>query len=546
MNIGVKKTMAYLLFVVLLVSLAGCTRQDMSQQDLDLQKMDQAAASSLQPVPQQKKMVLHLPAEDTGSRNPFSHAGSKLSVNPLLYQSLYTLDDDYIPQAVLASAMREEGRAYTITIQPDARFWDGTSVTAEDVVMSLREALKYPAVFPSLSRAVESCSVTEGGQVLILLWQEDRNASALFTFPICKSGTQSEPLPVGSGAFLLDSFSSVRMRRNPYYKSFEDASEAERISREVEAVELVPVADDEALEYMLKIGVIDFYFSADTDSDLYGYGSVERLTLNRMTFLGFNRSGNSLMRGDDLVQLIRSVLNKEQMVTYAYGSFAEPVDYPFHPGYWERINGDRLLEQTQMSAIPEVPPAEGAAVPSDSPPAIEEMMNRLGYTEKDESGFWIRSVWGGGVQRLSLRILINEENEPRRQMAQLLAEELANLGIECQLISESYELYLQSVAARRFDLYFGEIQMEANMDPSPLFLTENAGRLGFDYNPALEEAAAALKTGQMNLKGFLDMFDKAGIIEPICYQKGRFSYSRNLPGDFIALNRRLFLDIQNW
>ena len=138
----------------------GCTRQDMSQQDLNLQMMESASAPVAAPPPEQKKTVLRLPTEDTGSRNPYSHANAKLSITPLLYQSLYTLDDDYIPTEALASSMREEGRAYTITLQPNARFSDGSQVTAQDVVASLQEALKFPSAFSSLFRSVESCSET--------------------------------------------------------------------------------------------------------------------------------------------------------------------------------------------------------------------------------------------------------------------------------------------------------------------------------------------------------------------------------------------------
>ena len=131
-------------------------------------------------------------------------------------------------------------------------------------------------------------------------------------------------------------------------------------------------------------------------------------------------------------------------------------------------------------------------------------------------------------------------------MALELAGILTELGIECQIVSEAYDTYLQSIAARRFDLYLGELEMEPNMDLSRFFSSENAPRLGFEYSAALEEAAIFLKTGQTGYKDFLSAFSDAAVMEPICYRKGCFSYSRNLPGDFISLHRELFLDIQNW
>ncbi len=536
---GVQKAIVWLL--LLAAALSGCARQDMSQQDLNLQKMEQASQSAVQPLPQQQKIALRLPVGDSGNLNPFSNAGSRLSVTPLLYQSLYVLDDDYVPRGVLVSSMEVEGRACTITLQPGARFSDGTLITAQDVAASLWEALKYPSSFPALSRGVESCSAAED-KVVILLRQEDRNAAALLTFPICKSDSLANALPVGSGAFVPES-SGTRMRRNPYYNSFKDSGQLQ-LPAEMETIELVPVADDESLEYMLKIGVIDLYFSADADSNLYSYGSTERLTLNRMTFLGFNRSGNSLLRSPGLVQVIQNALDKERMVSYAYGDLAQPVDYPFHPGYWERIQGDRLLEE-ERALEDSSSPLSSSAAEGGGPPTMEEAAGLLGYSQRDEEGFWVRES-RGNVQRLSLRILVNAENEPRQQMALELAGILTELGIECQIVSEAYDTYLQSIAARRFDLYLGELEMEPNMDLSRFFSSENAPRLGFEYSAALEEAAIFLKTGQTGYKDFLSAFSDAAVMEPICYRKGCFSYSRNLPGDFISLHRELFLDIQNW
>ena len=187
-----KNALVWVLFLSL--PLGGCTRQDMSQQDLELQKMEQVSAPETVPPPQQQKTALRIPAEDSGSRNPFSRAGSKLSVSPLLYQSLYVLDDDYIPHEVLAASMVQDNRVCTISLNSSARFSDGSQVTAADVVASLREALKYPRAFPALSRSVESCSVS-GDQAVIVLAQEDRNAAS----PCVNQAPSPIPCPSGAG-----------------------------------------------------------------------------------------------------------------------------------------------------------------------------------------------------------------------------------------------------------------------------------------------------------------------------------------------------------
>jgi hypothetical protein len=55
-----------------------------------------------------------------------------------LYETLVRLDCDGVPQPALAASWTssESGRRWTLTLRPDARFWDGGPVTAREVIAS--------------------------------------------------------------------------------------------------------------------------------------------------------------------------------------------------------------------------------------------------------------------------------------------------------------------------------------------------------------------------------------------------------------------------
>ena len=61
-----------------------------------------------------------------------------LSAYNAVYESLVTLDDDYLPQPCLAESWEESasGRTWTFYLRQDVRFSDGTPLTAQDVVAS--------------------------------------------------------------------------------------------------------------------------------------------------------------------------------------------------------------------------------------------------------------------------------------------------------------------------------------------------------------------------------------------------------------------------
>ena len=304
----------------------------------------------------------------------------------------------------------------------------------------------------------------------------------------------------------------------------------------IEEVILIPVTERESLEYMLKIGAIDFYSIPDTSSDSHSYGSNEYFPINRLTFLGVNRKNSSLLAYDDVLNPIKEALNKEQIVSYACGSTAQVTDVPFHPGYWK----------TESLSLPRPEPelemADGLPAEPVSDP-FAELIGQFGYDRKDEDGYWIRT-YRNLSYRLSFDLLVNTENEARLQMAELMREQLADFGVELNIVTKSYTEYLQAIAYRQYDFYIGETQLSVNMDLSHLFTEENAAALGFSYDPVLYDMALQLKRGMIGYEQFLEYFAETGIMEPLCYRYGGISYSRNLTASFIEQYRSLLYQVQ--
>ena len=61
-----------------------------------------------------------------------------LSIYNVIYESLVTIDDDYLLQGCIAESWEENsgGKVWTFHLRSDVRFSDGTPLTANDVVAS--------------------------------------------------------------------------------------------------------------------------------------------------------------------------------------------------------------------------------------------------------------------------------------------------------------------------------------------------------------------------------------------------------------------------
>lgn len=82
----------------------------------------------------------------------------EFSIAQNLFGGLYRFDERLQEQPDLAAAMPEvspDGLLYTIKLRPDAQFWDGYPVTAQDVVFSWNRAIDENGSFASIFQPVD-------------------------------------------------------------------------------------------------------------------------------------------------------------------------------------------------------------------------------------------------------------------------------------------------------------------------------------------------------------------------------------------------------
>ena len=128
--------------------------------------------------------TLKLPYSKGDKLNPFT-ATSMLNqqLMPLIYDGLFALDKNYNPQPLLASNYSRSGRTLTVSLA-SAKFSDGSSVSASDVVASFESAKKSPAYKTQLANF--SSAKVSGNSVVFSLADDDPYAINCLTFAVTK------------------------------------------------------------------------------------------------------------------------------------------------------------------------------------------------------------------------------------------------------------------------------------------------------------------------------------------------------------------------
>lgn len=181
------------------------------------------------------QLVLH----DLGSYdklNPFTLKGTPpAGLDELVFETLAvpSLDEPFASYGLIAKdiALAEDKLSVTFTLNEEARFSDGTAITAEDVKFSL-DTLKSPAASPSYQiyfQDIASAEVLDPHRVRFHFSQRNRElhmiASQLPVFS--KKFYTAHPFdapdmtpPVGSGPYLVKEIipgKSITYSRNPRY-----------------------------------------------------------------------------------------------------------------------------------------------------------------------------------------------------------------------------------------------------------------------------------------------------------------------------------------
>ncbi|MGI9369576.1 MAG: extracellular solute-binding protein [Ruegeria sp.] len=175
------------------------------------------------------------------SLNPYSRKGRSGALTTIQYDRLIESTDDSVGQyyGVLAESLEyDEGRNYVIFhMRPEATFWDGTPVTAEDVVYSHRLFIEQglPSYAQAVGRMVTGAEALDQHTVKFSFSPEVTRRSLIETvgstpvfskawFEADESRRLDEPrleVAVGSGPYKLDSYDINRRilykRRDDYW-----------------------------------------------------------------------------------------------------------------------------------------------------------------------------------------------------------------------------------------------------------------------------------------------------------------------------------------
>lgn len=377
------------------------------------------------------------------------------NLTSLVYSGLVRITETGETANDLASDVNisDDGLVYTVTLNPEARFHDGTAVTADDVVYTIQK-IEDPLIKSPRRGNWEGVVVEKVDDLTVKFTLKKPYPPFIYNLTtgilpkhIWKNVTDEEfsfsqfnTLPVGSGPYQVD-----RVERNQggipdYYR-------------------LTPFKKVLGQAPFIKNLVFSFYASEDQLVSAYNNGDVESIggispemlsklklkgaqvihaPLPRIFAVFFNTSASKVLALKEVRQALDLAAPKEEIVTDALGGYASPISgalpaglYPWTSQVSATTSAQRLEEAKKLLAANGWKP------------------NSIGVLEKKS-----------GKDTITLSFSISTGDAPElKNVAQHLVSTWQSLGAQVDLlVYETGELNQSVIRPRHFDaLLFGEV-----------------------------------------------------------------------------------------
>ena len=386
-----------------------------------------------------------------------------LSAYHAVYESLVTMDDDYLPQPCLAESWEESasGKTWTFHLRHDVRFSDGTPLTARDVVASADYILAKAkdenttdhGYYQNLARFVDSFSAKDDYTVVVKTANGRSYYGLLFqmTFPVVPEAFVSMDNPPGSGPYVIAEFhAGDRM----WLSANTNWWQAQPQVREI--LFMFHNTSSSVVE-SYEFAQVDACFTRSVAGAQHKTGA-NSLTMsyrtNQLECLYMNNNASELTL--EVRQAIRCLIDKNKLVSNAYLGLAVPSNFPFYPGTWMYNDS---LDSYFTHDVEEA----------------KRLLAEAGWEDLDDNGVLDRVDANGDLKHLHLRFYYYEEpdNNVREEAANIITAALADVGIECKITALSMTGLLEKVKSGSFDLALIAFAMDVTPDPGFMLMSVN-------------------------------------------------------------------------
>ncbi len=357
----------------------------------------------------------------------------------LMYQGLFTVNSNQEAVPILCSAFQvaPSNMIYTCYIEPNARFSDGSQVTAEDVIASYQYAMEhdyYEARFRYYLAEVKLSS--DGTGVTFMLNTPYENFPMLLDVPIVRAEDVEAEHPLGSGPYTFQgSGLNASLNRVPNWWADVD------IPVRAQVIHLVTAENDAQVRDEFEFGDVSLVVAnpmSDSYADFRCDYELWNVDSGVFLYLGCNVGWSKYFNDGYLRTKLTYAIDRETIIQRYYNNRAQLATLaitPSSPHYNQTLAANYAFDPLKF-----IDAMSGWNIPKDPAQPDKKMT-----------------------------LLVNSDDSARLRAARYIAACLTEYGLPTGTLECSGQNYEAVLQANNWDIYLGQTRLPPNMDLSEFF-----------------------------------------------------------------------------
>jgi peptide/nickel transport system substrate-binding protein len=390
------------------------------------------------------------------------------SLFSLVYEKLVGIATDGTPVAELAESWSsdDEGRVWTVHLRANVYWHSGNLFTAMDVLHTFERLrdLGENSYYAICAQAIQSMLALDDTTLEVTMSQPGYASIYALSFPILEGGI-AKAAPSGTGPYRVDEMSSqqVRLTANKnWWKQRPYIDTILFLERDNNDIALASYA----------AGQLNMVLTSNAGVGKYRQEGVTNVLdiMTQTAEMMLINDRNSSLKNASVRKALAYALDRGKIISNIYMNRAQACDVPFPPDSLAYESKSKVYDYNLARAY--------------------ELLAEAGW-ERDEAGKLIKEG-----QPFAVRLLTSESSDSARsEAAQLIADQLTELGMQVELTAAAYSLssrnsdYLDALRAGNYDLALIGINLSRNCDLTPVFAVDGAAHYGNYANPALRALA---------------------------------------------------------
>ncbi|MGM7700758.1 peptide-binding protein [Pseudalkalibacillus sp. Hm43] len=386
---------------------------------------------------------------------------SSSDISGWLYDGLVSFDENLAPQGALAKEWEtsDDGLEWTIKLHEGVKFHDGEALTADDVVFTYSLPLNEEYTGPRASdfEKIDKIEAVDDTTVKITLSEPYAPFLTTLTYgilpehilkdvPVAELGENefNTKSPVGSGPFKFEEWKEgqyVKVVANDDY--FNGRPYLDSITYKI-------VPDANALMAQLANGDVHQASVQSPDlktaEKLQEEGKIQLSTDLSLayTYLGYNQK-NELFQDVKVRQALTHAIDRETMIQAVLDGDGEVAHAPASPLSWAYNENVAKFDYDVEKA--------------------KQLLEEAGWTPGDDG------ILQKDGKKFSFEVKTNQGNKAREQIAQIVQEQLKQVGIEVKPKIMEWSAFIGDVTAPnwKYDAVILGWSLSADPDPTALW-----------------------------------------------------------------------------